>query len=160
MNNYMICRKKFLKKVLDIAENIMYNVNTKGGRCKISRKVSKSKDELNSDDVYTRIFSKMKFWVDEDDDGKIYVEYRGNDKIEFRSINDATFTAFVWQQYRVVSKVSTAPSFSSVLKQFTDAAILNEKTVRVHSRIAGNDTEIVYFLANDGNQKLLIKQRI
>ncbi len=94
----------------------------------------------------------VRFYTDEDNPSKVYVEYPCyNGATALESVDSKMFNAFLGHQYREESDEMIAPDFSELLEiQVQNLSYRQNNTIRVHRRVAGSISsgKIAYFLAD------------
>ena len=95
------------------------------------------------------ILNKVNFYVDETNEDEVYAEFRFNNHTEFCSIRSQRLYAYLNVYFRSKTSKYEMVNFKSLVYVKKDAAILLGKKVKAYNRIAGNEDEIYFFLADD-----------
>ena len=102
----------------------------------------------------------VKFYTDEDNPSKVYVEYPCyNGAITLEAVESKMFNAFLGHQYREESDEMIVPDFSELLEiHVQNLCYRQNSAIRIHRRVAGSISKgkVCYFLADTRRTTLLI----
>lgn len=95
------------------------------------------------------IIDEVNFYADEINENEVYAEFSFDDHTEFCSIYSQRLYAFLNVYFRSRTSEYEMVNFKPFVNVKKDDTILFGQRVRVYNRIAGNENEIYFFLAND-----------
>ena len=107
------------------------------------------------------INDEVKFYLDEDNDEIVYVEYKDSKgAYRFERLGSGEyFLAFLDHRYQELADDDEEPNFARLLKRKRKATIYEQQNlVKINHRVAGSitDRRIAYFLADEKRQTVVI----
>ncbi|MBR2507255.1 MAG: hypothetical protein IKB70_10245 [Bacilli bacterium] len=106
-----------------------------------------------------QIVEEVNFYADEVNENEVYAEFSFDDHTEFCSISSPRLYAFLNVYFRSFTSDFEMVNFKPLINVKRDETILFGSKVKVHTRIAGNENRICFFLADDSWHSVVISPK-
>ncbi len=110
------------------------------------------------DRIGEEIIYSIRFYRDIDNEYRIYAEIYIDGHTEFIEITSPKFAPYLRCRFRDETKSNAFFEYQPLLRRRIDETILFGKKVKPYYRIAGNNKHIVYFLADELHQSVVINK--